>query len=709
MSTSSCVESNGERCEVGEFGVANPGPSEDQRRRPTGVCVQANPSLSKHGFIRPASNPSERAIDLSQQRSKHPAMFDATRFVVGSNRVVRLRARGLLRYKFPTNRQEIPAEIPTLTHQRVVCVVCASDGLQVHHLQVRRRIGGIRHSTTPGCLTPPRRETRRARYAGIQPALQRNRRLDIQREKQRRRGHGSVIAEKILTQCRPKGPCVRWTSDASTTDTHQIRGEVKAVARHPALGQCVLGDGNKKGQWANERGRRRDVVVLLVVPSTELAPQTRQHASGFLLIASSASAVTIPTSSYSPRGATASLTSSSPPNHPFGTKLSGRVILVDQDTSKEGLAATWAHEQTLKTPKGNLEELVKNGWFRLQSGDMVAARSTRGNREPTKDVPVVWVVGSTLVPQTLLDEYERARDSFLGPVQSRTSGRPVVSEDDDGNQTFKGGIAFERTPMAKGVNSGRAYTLGPSFERQTKNVAPVASLKASSEHYDAEELGEFKAEFIKVGGFSLHCLPSSYLHSQALTAVAVHTIELGPDDVLDAMKAGASVRNVPAYGTDDNHYFGTTQLNVAAAQRDLGFFGGSHYDRNDSPGHYTSMMNHSILPSNYTPGFFFLHGLGVFLVMEALLTIVFTGLRQHGGTSPLSPEGAKIQLNITAVRLTAVTYPPGALMNGMGRLIIAAWPDGECRDVDISGADALRHRTRGCTNRGEEGYWAKGL
>nr|GAT48228.1 predicted protein [Mycena chlorophos] len=358
------------------------------------------------------------------------------------------------------------------------------------------------------------------------------------------------------------------------------------------------------------------------------------------------------------------------PNHPFGAKLSGRVIITDQDTSEEGLDATWADEQTKKTPKGNLEDHLQNGWFRLQSGDMLAVRSTRGNRDPLKDVPVVWVVGRTLVPQTLVDEYERARDSFLGPDNLRTGSRPVVSEDDDGNRTLKGGIAFERTPMAKGVNGGRAYTLGPSFEKQTKNVAPVASLKASSEDYDAEELGEFKGEFIK-----------------ASTAIAVHAIELGPDGMLDAMKAGASVRNVPAYGVDDNHYFGTTQVNVAAAQRpaakdhtlfnDHKFFGGAHHDRGDSVGHYTSMTDHSVLPSNYTPGFFFLHGLGVFVVLEPLLTVVFTGLRQHGGTSPLSPEGEEIELDITAVRLTAVTYPPGALMNGMGRLIIAAWPDGK--------------------------------
>ncbi|KAF7290086.1 TPR-like protein [Mycena chlorophos] len=55
------------------------------------------------------------------------------------------------------------------------------------------------------------------------------------------------------------------------------------------------------------------------------------------------------------------------PTYPLGAKAS----------TQRGLTS-----KRRRRPKGNLEELLKNGLFRLQSGDMLAVRNTRGNHGP---------------------------------------------------------------------------------------------------------------------------------------------------------------------------------------------------------------------------------------------------------------------------------------------------------------------------------------
>nr|GAT45542.1 predicted protein [Mycena chlorophos] len=231
-------------------------------------------------------------------------------------------------------------------------------------------------------------------------------------------------------------------------------------------------------------------------------------------------------------------------NHPLAMRLPGdkrgRVFLYFQDTSREGLAKSWAFEQTLETPTGDAAQL--RNW--LESGDTVFARAL-GSEDPFKDAPMVWVVGSELLTPHGRLAYRLARDNMLGDSDDRTAQRPTVRTV-NGEPTLVGGVAFERSGIAKSVQGARAYTLGTSYEVPRNAVAPGAAFKVSNtEHHSAAEM---KQDFI-----------------EASTTIAMECMELGPEPVLSALRAAADLNNVPAYAIDGNYAYGTTQLNIAAA------------------------------------------------------------------------------------------------------------------------------------------------
>nr|GAT44271.1 predicted protein [Mycena chlorophos] len=360
-------------------------------------------------------------------------------------------------------------------------------------------------------------------------------------------------------------------------------------------------------------------------------------------------------------------------NHPLGLHNripGGRTFLCFTPGTKAENAEFWANKEgKMEVPKGTLTDILALGFLQLHSGDLVVVRSSRGGGLAMNDVPMVWVVGKEYIPQELLDRYEAARNEFLGPKKLRSLHRPVLKKTKEGVKYWDGGVAYERSPIAKSVKPpARSYTMGPSFETPTQMVAPVASVKAGDP--DVEAAARLKQEFL-----------------EASTAIALAAMDFGPEKLKTILKDSASLRNVPSYGVHGNYAFGTSQVNVAGAQswlsrteaelkEDLGFFGGAHVDGKNSNGHLTHMMLHSHLPKGYTPGFFFILGLGVFVVTDAQVSVIFSGLRRHGGTPPLSPEDVADVEN-WAVRVASITYPPGALMNGMGRLRIGVWPNGE--------------------------------
>ncbi|KAJ7219899.1 hypothetical protein B0H12DRAFT_1078499 [Mycena haematopus] len=244
-------------------------------------------------------------------------------------------------------------------------------------------------------------------------------------------------------------------------------------------------------------------------------------------------------------------------------------------------------------------------------------------------------------------------DNFLGPRAQRTRTRPQKPTNSDGNPTrgpSVGGIAYERTKICKSVQPPcRCYTLGPSAEAPTSIVAPVASAKMPTEEIDADAT-----------------MRQRVLTSGAVIAVAAFS-EV-PPIVRERIREVQSLVNFPAIGVSNNYAYATSQANVASAKQplvppagkrglrkhgkatrpslatDMGFYGGAHTDRKDSAGHYSHMSANSDLPEGYTPGFFFILELGVFIQLDSHASINFSGLRRHGGTPPLcsSAPGAKL-------------------------------------------------------------------
>ncbi|KAJ7226513.1 hypothetical protein B0H12DRAFT_1328701 [Mycena haematopus] len=272
------------------------------------------------------------------------------------------------------------------------------------------------------------------------------------------------------------------------------------------------------------------------------------------------------------------------------------------------------------------------------------------------------------------------------PRAQRTRTRPQKPTNSDGNPTrgpSVGGIAYERTKICKSVQPpSRCYTLGPSAEAPTSIVAPVASAKMPTEEIDADA-----------------AMRQRVLTSGAVIAVAAFSE--APPIVRERIREVQSLVNFPAIGVSNNYAYATSQANVASAKQplvppagkrglrkhgkatrlslatDMGFYGGAHTDRKDSAGHYSHMSVNSDLPEGYTPGFFFILELGVFIQLDSHASINFSGLRRHGGTPPLCSSAPGAKLYKFAYRFVLIFYPPTRMVNGTARWTLGAMPNNE--------------------------------
>ena len=93
-----------------------------------------------------------------------------------------------------------------------------------------------------------------------------------------------------------------------------------------------------------------------------------------------------------------------------------------------------------------------------------------------------------------------------------------------------------------------------------------------------------------------------------------------------------------------------------------------YYDRNDHPGGLTTMISNFHLPLVYQPGRFHLFSFGLFVKLNRLRAITFSGLRKHGGTPPIAPPDQPV--DHWAYRLMFVLYPPKAMLDAAGRTMI---------------------------------------
>lgn len=106
-------------------------------------------------------------------------------------------------------------------------------------------------------------------------------------------------------------------------------------------------------------------------------------------------------------------------------------------------------------------------------------------------------------------------------------------------------------------------------------------------------------------------------------------------------------------------------------EAEQGFFGGGHVDKNDFAGSLTCIINLSDSPEGYESGRFHILSLGLFVVLDKVSQIYFSGRLRHGGTPPLAPSHATI-VDSAAVRCVLVLYPAGQIVTGQYKMPLTA-------------------------------------
>ncbi len=104
----------------------------------------------------------------------------------------------------------------------------------------------------------------------------------------------------------------------------------------------------------------------------------------------------------------------------------------------------------------------------------------------------------------------------------------------------------------------------------------------------------------------------------------------------------------------------------------MGHFGGSHTDGHDCRLSLSCATTLSDIPDGWEPGRLHLLGLGMFVSLNLGDQFFFSGLLQHGGTSPLAPDNEEIP--DWAYRTLIIAYPPTSFVIGNVRHAFAALP-----------------------------------
>ena len=100
-------------------------------------------------------------------------------------------------------------------------------------------------------------------------------------------------------------------------------------------------------------------------------------------------------------------------------------------------------------------------------------------------------------------------------------------------------------------------------------------------------------------------------------------------------------------------------------------FGGDHTDQGDSPCGLSAMVPCSDLPDGYEAGRFHLLSLGVFIVLDKIPVVYFTGRLLHGGTPPLAPSTVT-HIEPWAYRCVLIFYPASRIISGSTQVYMAA-------------------------------------
>ncbi|KLO04775.1 hypothetical protein SCHPADRAFT_947449 [Schizopora paradoxa] len=233
---------------------------------------------------------------------------------------------------------------------------------------------------------------------------------------------------------------------------------------------------------------------------------------------------------------------------------------------------------------------------------------------------------------------ENVREDFLGAKELRDA-------------TSDKGTEYERSSgrAAKNGQGGRSYSTSLTTEIQKKVTHPARNLRTSAGQEGTLDKWQEKIK--------------------ELTAVSVelssNVAELRlPRTWLELHNKHADVVNLPPVGGDFNKgYFTHTQLNIASPAKfnanstlssDLKTAGSAHDDGADDPFSLSAMTSIGDMGGLH-PGHFHFPELGLYVRLDYMTTILFSGRHIHGSTPP-QPLDPNFRLTIDIIRLTVICY-----------------------------------------------------
>jgi hypothetical protein len=104
----------------------------------------------------------------------------------------------------------------------------------------------------------------------------------------------------------------------------------------------------------------------------------------------------------------------------------------------------------------------------------------------------------------------------------------------------------------------------------------------------------------------------------------------------------------------------------------LGFYGGSHFDKWDAEAGLTMMTGAPDIEEGDSGGRFHLLELCGYIPLDVPVIMFFSGLRKHGGTSPLAaPSKMAVKWGY---RWFNILYPPARIMDGRSIISLGSLP-----------------------------------
>ncbi|KAF9470182.1 hypothetical protein BDN70DRAFT_939954 [Pholiota conissans] len=159
---------------------------------------------------------------------------------------------------------------------------------------------------------------------------------------------------------------------------------------------------------------------------------------------------------------------------------------------------------------------------------------------------------------------------------------------------------------------------------------------------------------------------SQHSEDEAGSIAAMTNMAYAPPEIVEHLKINAELVNMPEIGIAGNVAFHSNQLNISpvhgAEHGDvtmasaMGQFGVKHRDEHDAFPFFTHVTTVSNAGPNYDMGRFFLPYPGVFVSQNKFTSILFSGLRQHGGTPIIAPKEAPSDQLKRLARISLVSY-----------------------------------------------------